>query len=327
MENIHIESVCRNDAGFLNALMNRASLLQILNEVPTELHDWVDAIEEWSHDNDEEDYIVFDGDTPIGWLGINGLLNKDRSVYLKMAAFLPEYQGRGFGTFAIRELMSDLKSKGMERVILYTDRDNDQAQVCYRKCGFQVVESLVETMSNGKDVQRYRMEACLQKEKSIQQIDQTNREEINTFIRQQWFSLEMVVHGEKIDLGTADGWFVREDGEIIGLITYRIIDKEMEILSLDSLRERQGIGTALLEQAVKAAKISGCHRIMLITTNDNLNALQFYQKRGFDMVALYWNTVEAARKLKPEIPMLGDNGIPIKHEIELEMRFFSETQY
>jgi GNAT superfamily N-acetyltransferase len=148
-----------------------------------------------------------------------------------------------------------------------------------------------------------------------------NRKNVNEFILKQWYSMVMVVHGESISLENADGWFASEDEIIIGLITYRIVNSEMEILSLDSLKENKGIGTSLLNKAVEAATNSGCSRIMLITTNDNLNALQFYQKRGFDIVKLHINAVEQSRKIKPEIPLIGFNGIPIRHEIELEMKF------
>ena len=154
----------------------------------------------------------------------------------------------------------------------------------------------------------------------IKRITQEDRESVNAFILQQWFTTEMVVHGESIDLAAADGWFAREENEIIGLITFRIMDDEMEILSLDSLRENKGIGTMLLNEAVKEAIVKGCSKIILITTNDNLSALRFYQKRGFDMVTLYRNAVEQSRKLKPQIPLLGADGIPIRHEIELEMK-------
>ena len=98
-KNAQIKSVCNNDAKFLHLLMNNPSVLQRLNEVPTEQQDWIDAVNEWSHDDDEEDYIVFDGNTPIGWLGVNGLLGEDKTAYLKMAVFLPDYQGHGFGFF------------------------------------------------------------------------------------------------------------------------------------------------------------------------------------------------------------------------------------
>ena len=153
----------------------------------------------------------------------------------------------------------------------------------------------------------------------ICQIDQTNRADIDAFLIRQWFCLQMVVHGESFDLSMADGWYALEDNEIVGLITYQLIDKAMEILSLDSLLENQGIGTALLGQAVKHAKDIGIKRIILTTTNDNLSALRFYQKRGFDIFKINLNAVEQSRKIKPEIPLISMDGIPIKHEIELEL--------
>ena len=160
--NVRIRPVCGNDAEFLNRLMNCPAVLERLNEVPTSLQDWIDAVREWSADDDEEDYIVSVGDTPAGWLGVNGLSADDHSAYLKMAAFLPEYQGRGFGTESIRELMEELKHRGIRKVILYTDRDNLIAQFCYRKCGFRLMDSLTEIMSNGKEVPRVKMETCLE---------------------------------------------------------------------------------------------------------------------------------------------------------------------
>ena len=153
----------------------------------------------------------------------------------------------------------------------------------------------------------------------IYKIDQKKRKIVDDFILKHWFTMQMVVHSESINLGEADGWYAFDNDEITGLITYRIVRNEMEILSLDSLKENKGIGTSLLNKAVEAATNSGCSRIMLITTNDNLNALQFYQKRGFDIVKLHINAVEQSRKIKPEIPLIGFNGIPIRHEIELEM--------
>ena len=156
-----IKLVCKDDAKFLHLLMNTPSVLERLNEVPTEQQDWIDAINEWSRDDDEEDYIIFAGNTPIGWLGVNGLLGKDRTAYLIMAVLLPEYQRQGFGSFAIRKLMCCLKQRGFEKILLYTDSDNDAAQACYQSCGFRIVDSLMETMSNGVAVPRFKMEACL----------------------------------------------------------------------------------------------------------------------------------------------------------------------
>ena len=75
----------------------------------------------------------------------------------------------------------------------------------------------------------------------------------------------------------------------------------------------------MLGKAVKQAKDIGVERIILTTTNDNLSALRFYQKRGFDISKLNLNAVEQSRKIKPEIPLISVDGIPIKHELELQL--------
>ncbi len=150
-------------------------------------------------------------------------------------------------------------------------------------------------------------------------INQENRNRINDFIIHQWFTMQMVVHGESIDLTKAEGWYACEDNEIVGLVTYHITGNEMEILSLDSLIENKGTGTALLHQALSEARIAGLERVRLTTTNDNLHALRYYQKRGFDIIRFYPNAMDSARKIKPEIPLTGIDGIPLKHEIELEL--------
>ena len=153
----------------------------------------------------------------------------------------------------------------------------------------------------------------------IRWIDPASRERINALIVRQWYTMQMVVHGESIDLESADGYYACEGDEIVGLITYRTAGNEMEILSLDSFQEGRGIGTGLLETVVAEARETGIRRIMLVTTNDNLAALRFYQKRGFDMCRFCRNALDQARKIKPEIPLTGMDGIPLKHEIELEM--------
>lgn len=153
----------------------------------------------------------------------------------------------------------------------------------------------------------------------FEQITDENRNVINNFIVEQWFTTKMIIRGKEIDMTAVDGLFALEDEKIIGLITYILYDDIMEITSLDSLCENKGIGTALLTKAVDVARKRNCKKIVLITTNDNINAIRFYQKRGFDMVCLYRNALDNSRKLKPEIPLIGENAIPLKHEIEFEM--------
>lgn len=152
-------------------------------------------------------------------------------------------------------------------------------------------------------------------------IQTQNRQQINAFITDHWLSTKMIIRGEIIDMTKVDGIIAMYTDEIVGLLTYVINGNKCEITSLDSLKEGNGIGTTLVNRVIDIAKEKKCNRIIVVTTNDNINAIRFYQKRGFDMARLYHNALDVSRKLKPEIPMTGENDIPLKHEIEFEINF------
>ncbi|GAV25404.1 N-acetyltransferase [Carboxydothermus islandicus] len=102
----------------------------------------------------------------------------------------------------------------------------------------------------------------------------------------------MVAKGKVHYVDKLPGFVALNEGKIEGLITYHIENGECEIVSLDSLKENQGIGSKLIDCVLSEAKKQGCKRVWLITTNDNLKAIRFYQKRGFNMVALYFKFTE-----------------------------------
>lgn len=151
------------------------------------------------------------------------------------------------------------------------------------------------------------------------EISAESRDTVNRFLSKHWFSTKMAVRGKIYDLAEAPGIIAVENGELMGLLTYVREGDRWEILSLDSLTENRGVGTELLRRAADLARAQGARRLTLVTTNDNLRAMGFYQKRGFDMTALFHGAVDAARRLKPEIPLLGDGGIPLHHEIEFTL--------
>ncbi len=147
------------------------------------------------------------------------------------------------------------------------------------------------------------------------QLDQSL---ITDFLVTHWVSPQMVTSTGVFDCDKLEGFAVLKNDKVIGLLTYVINDDECEIVSLDSVEESRGIGTALVKELEQIAKENGCRIIRLITTNDNLNALKFYQKRGYRCVKILQNAVDEARKIKPEIPLIGYHGIPIKDEFLLE---------
>ena len=154
---------------------------------------------------------------------------------------------------------------------------------------------------------------------SVRQLTVDDLPRLREFWKENWGDEFVVAHGVIYYPDTLDGFIALDGKEWIGEITYAFLENECEIVSLDSTRQGMGVGTMLIHHVVEEARKKDCRRIFLITTNDNLNALGFYQKRGFELVAVHRGALEKSRKIKPGIPLMGANNIPLRDEIELEM--------
>lgn len=128
----------------------------------------------------------------------------------------------------------------------------------------------------------------------------------------------IAVHGELIDASALPAAIAQDGGEPVGLLTYRVTGTDWEVVSIAADRPGSGAGGALLDWVRAAAVAAGATRVWLVTTNDNVKALRFYQRHGFDLVAVHRDAVTRARALKPAIPHEVD-GIPLRHELELEV--------
>jgi ribosomal protein S18 acetylase RimI-like enzyme len=130
----------------------------------------------------------------------------------------------------------------------------------------------------------------------------------------------MATRGRLVDVGGAPGFVAQDGDEWLGYAAYEIHGPALEVVALESHAAGQGIGTALVAACVSVARDANRERLWLITTNDNIDALRFYQRRGFVLVAVHRDAVSDARRdLKPQIGMTGAHGIPIRDEIELEL--------
>jgi N-acetylglutamate synthase-like GNAT family acetyltransferase len=154
---------------------------------------------------------------------------------------------------------------------------------------------------------------------NIQPITPENRDRVTEILKREW-GLPIVSRERAHDGTKLPGFVTLADGKITALVTYNIDERGCEITSLNSFDENKGNGTALIEAVTEAAKNSGCERLWLVTTNDITHAIRFYQRRGFEWIATHINSAETMRRLKPTIPLLGEDNIPIKHEIEFEKR-------
>jgi GNAT superfamily N-acetyltransferase len=126
--------------------------------------------------------------------------------------------------------------------------------------------------------------------------------------------------GELLDPDQLPALVALRDGEPVGLVTLRFDEDGCEALTVDAFELSVGVGRALIEGAAAEARRRGCRRLWLVTTNDNLPALRAYQRYGLRLVAVAPGAVDEARRtLKPEIPLMGIDGIPIRDELELEL--------
>jgi GNAT superfamily N-acetyltransferase len=153
---------------------------------------------------------------------------------------------------------------------------------------------------------------------SLRPVLPGDREWIRSRMAECWGSDFAVVHDAVFYPADLPGFIALREERRAGIISYRLAEAECEIVLLDSLVPSQGIGSALIDAVKTLAIRSGCRRLRVTTTNDNLHALRFYQLRGFALAELRPNALEKTRELKP-VPLLGENGIPIRDEIELEM--------
>ena len=137
---------------------------------------------------------------------------------------------------------------------------------------------------------------------------------ISQFLRERWGAATVVVHGEVIDASRLPA-LIAEPRR--GLATYRRLSDDAELVTLDAVPAGIGTGTALLDKLTTRLFAEGCVRLWLTMTNGNLSALQFYLRRGFRLSAVRPGAVDAARKLKPTIPLTGEHGIPLQDELDL----------
>lgn len=148
-------------------------------------------------------------------------------------------------------------------------------------------------------------------------IDSSMKEQVRDFFTKQWGSSQMVISSGTYDCAELGGYIYMKSDKIQGLVTYVLRDQEVEIISLDSLIENSGIGSRLLSAVEQIAIYHGAVQTAVITTNDNLRALGFYQRRGYRLERIIHDAVTRARELKATIPHVGYDKIPLLDEILL----------
>lgn len=152
----------------------------------------------------------------------------------------------------------------------------------------------------------------------IRSVEEADRAEMAELLDRHWGSRHIFARGKACDASKLPGFIARSESSVVGLETLNFDSSGCEVVSLNAFEPGRGIGSMLLSSAENLARARGCQRLWLVTSNDNVDALAFYQKRGFRLLAVHRDAITEARKLKPQIPLVAENGIPIRDEIELE---------
>lgn len=106
-----------------------------------------------------------------------------------------------------------------------------------------------------------------------------------------------------------------KDGLLAGALAYRIDGEALQMLALatDPMWQRSGVGGHLVARAEVLAREAGCRRAVLVTSNDNLPALYFYQRQHYRVAAVAIGSLVARAAGRP-----GFAGIHVRDEIRLE---------
>lgn len=155
---------------------------------------------------------------------------------------------------------------------------------------------------------------------SIHPIGDDDRPWVRCFLTEQLGSTRVASRGRLHQADRLPGFIASCEGAPSALLAYRIANDACEVVALYSAMPKRGLATGLLAAARTAAVEAGCRRLWLVTTNDNQPAADFYARRGFELVTVHPGAVDAARRLKPELPEHGVDGMPIRDELEFEMR-------
>jgi len=160
---------------------------------------------------------------------------------------------------------------------------------------------------------------------TVRPIAPGDGEAVRAHLLSTWGSTRAAGRDVLHDATTLPGYLAERGGELAGLLTYAVDGDVLEIVTIAATPPGAGAGTALVAAVVAETRRRGCARVRVMTTNDNVDAVRFYQRRGFRLAALRPGGVASARRLKPEIPQVGAYGIPLRDEIDLELRLEEPT--
>lgn len=151
---------------------------------------------------------------------------------------------------------------------------------------------------------------------TIRPIGLADRPFLQAEMQRHWGTANIWSIGRPYPADELPGFIAELESRPVGQITAALEPRRCEIITLSATIEDRGIGTALLAAAVTECRTRGYRSVTLTTTNDNLRAIAFYQKRGWRLVAVHAGMMDRYRESNANIPTIGLNDIPLRDELE-----------
>jgi ribosomal protein S18 acetylase RimI-like enzyme len=155
----------------------------------------------------------------------------------------------------------------------------------------------------------------------VSRITPGDRDWVADTLVREWTSTSVARLGELVEAADLPGHLATLAGRRVGLVLVDVKHRECEVVAISTSDHRRGVGRALMECCFAEARATGCRRVWLVTTNNNIAAIAFYQRVGMDLRALHRHAVRVSRELKPTIPERDAAGVRIDHELEFELQF------
>jgi len=265
-------------------------------------------------------FLAFDGDKPVGVSHgsirreyVNGA-NDGLKGYLEAIYVLPEYRKNGIAAELDKIIARWAARSGCREMASDCLLENTDSYNFHRKIGYEETERNVFFLK-ALEPQKY----------EIRQVDNAIREKIQSILDETWGAPYLAINGKLWDSRTMPGYAAVYGDEVFGYLLYEFHSGVCEIMVLESIAQNIGIATALIEQIKQAAKAGGMSKVIVQTSNDNTHAFRFYQRRGFTISEIRLGAMNTARRLKPSIPLIGEEGIPLRDEIEFEIEVYSDA--
>jgi GNAT superfamily N-acetyltransferase len=152
----------------------------------------------------------------------------------------------------------------------------------------------------------------------VREATDADRRAVRRLLEEDFGRTKIVAFGEVMDLDAMPALVAIMHADPSGALSYRLLGDALHIVALatDPMWQRSGVGGHLLAEAELLARRLNLTRLVVATTNDNLPALYFYQRRGYRMTDLVPNSV--AEHTHQEVA--GFAGIAVRDEIRLEKR-------